>query len=133
MILDPIQTLCGNTLKKNKTFSLYFSIINLQKKYRSQLKHHNLVLLSSVTHITEFGLPAILKVFIDDLNDLQSNGVYIHDKLYSVCFVSFLGDNLGSHLIGGFTRAFNSSRPCRYCMITKPRLKTLTASKDYVL
>ena len=104
----------------------------MQKKYRSQLKHHHLVLLSSATHITEFGFPAILKVSIDDLNGLQSNGVYIHDKLYSVCFVSFLGDNLGSHLIGGFTRGFNSSRPCLYCMITKPRLKTITASKDCV-
>ena len=81
----------------------------MEKKYRSQLKHHNLVLLSSAIHITEFGLPAILEAFIVDLNDLQSYGVYIHDKLYPVCFVSFLGYSLGSHLIGGFTYGFNSS------------------------
>ncbi|XP_065674336.1 uncharacterized protein LOC136091205 isoform X1 [Hydra vulgaris] len=118
---------------KHKTFCLYFCIINLQKKYRSQLKHHNLVLISSARHITEFGLPAIPKVFINDLNDLQSNGLYIQNKHYPVCFVSFLGGNLGSHLIGGFTYGFNSSRPCRYCMITKPKLKKLFASKDCIL
>lgn len=119
-----------HTQKQHKTFSLYFSITNVQKKFRSQLKHHNLVILSSSLHIKEFGLSTILDRLINDLNELQADGIHVKDKHYPVCFVSFLGDNLGSNFIGGFTCGFNSFRPSRHCMISKPRLKLVTIAEE---
>lgn len=37
---------------------------------------------------------------------------------------SFVGDNLGSHAVGGFKEGFSAVRPCRHCMITNVDLSS---------
>ena len=32
--------------------------------------------------------------------------------------VTFLGDNLGSHAVGGFKEGGSALRPCRHCLVT---------------
>lgn len=36
---------------------------------------------------------------------------------------TFVGDNLGSHAVGGFKEGFTVLRPCRHCMIDGTQLK----------
>ena len=40
------------------------------------------------------------------------------DKVFRGSIGPFSGDNLGSHLLAGFTESFNSLRMCRVCMAT---------------
>ena len=46
----------------------------------------------------------------------------------------FLGDNLGSHAIGGFKEGGSALRPCRHCMVAGSQLKTqVSKSTPYKL
>lgn len=36
---------------------------------------------------------------------------------------TFVGDNLGSHAVGGFKEGGSALRPCRHCMIDGSQLK----------
>lgn len=47
---------------------------------------------------------------------------------------SFVGDNLGSHAVGGFKEGGSALRPCRHCMITNVdlRSKVLISQAHYL-
>ena len=37
---------------------------------------------------------------------------------------TFVGDNLGSHAVGGFKEGASALRPCRHCMVDVSQLKS---------
>jgi hypothetical protein len=56
---------------------------------------------------------------IDDLKDLELNGINHEGTFIRGTIVCIAGDNLGSHYVGGFVENFASSPYfCRYCLIT---------------
>ena len=42
---------------------------------------------------------------------------YEGNKKVKGTVVTFIGDNLGSHAVGGFKEGGNALRPCRHCMV----------------
>lgn len=50
-------------------------------------------------------------------------GVQVNNVIFRGSIGPFSGDNLGSHLIGGYLESFNSLRICRICMATKQNIQ----------
>lgn len=57
---------------------------------------------------------------VNDLKDLKLNGVTLPDGMvYKGTLCAIVGDNMGSHTLGGFVENFSrSSHFCRYCDIS---------------
>lgn len=116
----------GSKVRKNKVGAFYMTLGNLPPKYRTQLRHINLVLLFKSFVLKRYSFHEILKPLLFDLKILENEGILVsrsdgtHWFRGSVAVV--IGDNLGSHAIGGFIESFNSFRVCRFCMITKSQL-----------
>ncbi|KAJ8685777.1 hypothetical protein QAD02_021570 [Eretmocerus hayati] len=77
----------------------------------------------------EFGNSQVFSRLIDDLNDLNKNGVNIcvEDRSITVFFKPCLeiGDNKGFNEDLGFDPHFNSGRPCRICRATIDEIRTM--------
>lgn len=52
---------------------------------------------------------------------MEETGVLVEDgTIMKIALIAILGDNLGSHCIGGFTENFSCSKHfCRYCLIDR--------------
>ena len=108
----------GSKRNKHKLCAFYYTVGNVGSKYCSQLKHIHLALLVRYVHVKKFGLDVILKPLLDDLKKLSSEGLTIivngMEKHVFGAVAAILGDNLSSHMIGGFTMSFGAGRICRY-------------------
>ena len=61
---------------------------------------------------------------IDDLKNLESNGIEFCGENLKASLVGIAGDNLGSHVIGGFSENFGCGNYfCRYCLIERSEFK----------
>lgn len=93
---------------------------NLPAYLRSKVENIQLVSLCYEKYVTFFGWGNVMKVLINDLQSLEKDGVNISIGNKTINFVgtvvAMLGDNLGSHQIGGFAENFSSSKYCcRFC------------------
>lgn len=71
------------------------------------------------------GIHSVLKPLIDDIISPQTEGVDLgRFGILKGKVVLVLGDNLGSHMIGGFLENFTGNYFCRYCLATKECLET---------
>lgn len=119
----------GASKKKFKLVGIYMVLGNLPAYLRSKVDNIQLVMLCHEKHITFFGWENIIEPLIRDLQSLEKKGIHISvDNNIINCtgtVVAMLGDNLGSHQIGGFTENFNSSEYfCRFCDITQNEFKS---------
>ena len=120
-IVNPL----GSAKKKHKILAMYYSLGNLHSCIRSVVDTMQLVLLCKENDLKKLGSEGPGTVFgpvIRDLKKLETEGITIGNGLEkrkgTVAFV--LGDNLGSHMFGGFIENFSSvSHCCRYCLIPK--------------
>ncbi|CAN7951867.1 unnamed protein product [Ixodes pacificus] len=114
----------GSARKKHKLVGVYFTLANLKKHNRSTRDHIQLALLFAEKDIKTFGIEKMFDLLLRDLLDLELNGILfdgVHVKGTVICI---LGDNLGSHFIGGFTENFSSSTfLCRYCLLTRKEFR----------
>ena len=84
-----------------------------------------LVLLCREKDFKYFGMDIRFQRLVSDLQDIEENRLKIGGKQNVPASVLFiLGDNLGSHCIGGFCENF-SSHPymCRFCLITQAEFR----------
>ncbi|XP_076322160.1 uncharacterized protein LOC143231523 [Tachypleus tridentatus] len=120
-IVNPL----GSAKKKHKILAIYYTIGNLHPAVRTLIDVQQLLLLCREEDFKTHGQEKILTPIMTDLLDLEANGVDLGrfgNRKGSVAFV--LGDNLGSHMIGGFVENFSSvSHNCRYCLISKDDLE----------
>ncbi|KAM7310696.1 uncharacterized protein ISCGN_007604 [Ixodes scapularis] len=121
----------------HKLLAVYFTLLNLHARHRSQLRSIFLVLLARYEDVQEYGLDVILRPLLNDLKELHSCGVMFisrgethnaHVFVFCVC-----GDNLSMNRLGGFTCCFSQGRVCRFCMATSGKLSTLTTEDFCVL
>jgi len=76
---------------------------NLPAYLRSKVGHIQLVFLCYEKYITSFGWEKIIKPLINDLRNLEKNGIIsvANEPINFIgTVVAMLGDNLGSHQIG---------------------------------
>ncbi|ROL54946.1 hypothetical protein DPX16_23865 [Anabarilius grahami] len=78
-----------------------------------------LVMLCREQDLQFFGQDLVFSRLVNDLRDIEESGIILDDgeKLQGA-LIAIVGDNLGSHSVGGFTENFSKSKNfCRYCMI----------------
>lgn len=78
-----------------------------------------MVLLCKEKDFKYFGQKLVFQPLIDDLKILETSGIYvptIGNVKGSITFI--IGDNLGSHTVGGYSENFSSGSICRFCTIT---------------
>lgn len=115
-IVNPL----GSAKKKHKLLAVYFSVANLPVHVRSNTDHMSLVLLCGENDLKHFGPGKIFSELLQDLKDLEGNGITVGGETVKGALYCVAGDNLGSHSIGGFTENFSQSQYfCRYCEITR--------------
>lgn len=80
-----------------------------------------LVLLCREKDFKEFGQAKAFSELLTDLKELERTGMVASDEtVVKGTLYCIVGDNLGSHCIGGFSENFSRSEYfCRYCLITR--------------
>lgn len=88
---------------------------------RSNVDYMQLVLLCREKDFKDFGHAKVFSELITDLKKVEENGLTMENELVvKGALFCIVGDNLGSHTIGGFTENFSSSEYfCRYCLISR--------------
>jgi len=103
----------------NKLGGVYMSIPCIPPEMQAKLKSIYLVLLFESDCRKEAGNEMLFRKLLDDMGDLQKNGMQIDtsDGSFHVYFKLGLitGDNLGLHSILGFVEGFRANYPCRFC------------------
>ncbi|KAF4528495.1 hypothetical protein B566_EDAN016899, partial [Ephemera danica] len=114
----------GSARTIHKVLGVYFTIGNLCAEYRSRLDNIHLSFLCKSSYIKKYGVYAVFSKLISELKELSLNGITISNKTFKIKLLFFLGDNLGSHMLGGFLQGFTAIYFCRYCNIEKGKFKS---------
>lgn len=120
--------------KKCKIMAFYLLINNLHSLSKSHKTAIFLLALCKSAHTQKYGLTRVAEVICNDIQLLETEGLDVEgftDKVYgSLAFIA--GDNLNSHMIGGFNCSFspNVLHPCRYCTISNADLQTTVCAED---
>ena len=111
----------GSGKKKHKILAVYFSLANFPPHYRSTIDQIQLILLCCESDFKHFGQRAIFGELIKDLRSLEDEGLKLFDSTaVPAAVLAIVGDNLGSHCIGGFSENFSANNyVCRYCSIDR--------------
>ena len=113
-IVNPL----GSAKRAYKILAFYFTLGNFPQQLRMKIDNLQLVLLCNENHCRDFSHDKLFDALMQDLKHLEDNGVTINNKKWNVRLLAVLGDNLGSHWLGGFTTNFSSNPfPCRYCLV----------------
>lgn len=106
----------GSAKKKYKIIGVYMVLANLQPWLRMKIDHIQLVSLFFEKDQKNFGFNVLLKPLISDLKLLENDGIMIQGNNIKGSLVAVVGDNLGSHQLGGFSENFRTNTFfCRYC------------------
>jgi hypothetical protein len=111
----------GSAKGKHKMLAVYYTLGNLHPRVRTKIDVVQLILLCKRSSVITYGLDVIFEPLMRDLVSLENDGVDLGPpygiRKATVMFI--LGDNLGSHMIGGFTESFSGHYFCRFCMATR--------------
>ena len=115
-IVNPL----GAAKNLHKILAVYMALGNIPAYARTCIDNLQLVLLCRECDLTYFGQDAVFQCLVNDLCDLETNGVCFSGTAVAVRLVCVLGDNLGSHYLGGYSTNFSmNSYVCRYCLVQK--------------
>lgn len=121
-VVNPI----GYKASEYKFGAFYFTLGNIEPRYRSKLHVIQLVTLANSSTIKNHGFNAVLQPLVRDLQHLETEGIVIERPDGQLTLrgtvITVIGDNLGMHSLGGFMESFNVRRPCRFCSIEKDTL-----------
>lgn len=119
----------GNSLGPSggmyKILHMAYTVGNLFPWNRSKVDPIQLALLCKDEDVAYFGLPRIMKPVVDELKEIEEIGVEIRGEMVKGSILVMLGDNLGTHIIGGYTAGFSKSHYfCRYCVESREEWKS---------
>nr|XP_054930443.1 uncharacterized protein LOC126537830 isoform X1 [Dermacentor andersoni] len=119
-VVNPI----GSAKKKHKLLAVYLILGNLYPWKRYAAHSLKLCLLCNENDLAYFGQAKVFMPLLDDLKKLEA-GHFVTSRgmrLFGTV-TAILGDNLGSHGIGGFVENFSSaSHICRFCIAERADL-----------
>ena len=108
----------GSAKNIHKLLAVYYILGNSRAFLRSKVEQIQLVMLINEKNFKRFGQETSFHKLVEDLRSLE-DGHIVNGKTIRAGVFCFLGDNLGSHTIGGLTENFSTSIYfCRYCLIT---------------
>lgn len=122
--------------KATKLDAIYYSVGNLPRNYRSATQSIRLCMLVKSSTLKTLGYDAVFAPLINDLQILESTGVYVpflHRNVRGTVAICSC-DNLGAHSVGGYNESFagNVLRICRTCNATSDLIQSLHA-ESFVL
>ncbi|KAH9382026.1 hypothetical protein HPB48_011256 [Haemaphysalis longicornis] len=124
----------GSKRGVHKLLVVYFSVLNLHVRYRSQLCTIHVAVVARYKLVQEHGIGALLKPLISDVSTLATDGFVVESSgvnvKVSALVVAISGDNLSMNRLGGFTCCFSKGRPCRYCTAAFPKFASIFHEKD---
>jgi len=122
----------GHRAKKFKIGGFYFVLGNIEPKHRSKLHTVQLAALCFSSAIKKFGFSDVLKPMINDLVALAETGVTVirpdGEFTFRGSLLIIVADNLAAHALGGFLESFSAVHPCRFCMISKDKMRSTLRS-----
>ena len=117
-IVNPL----GSSKKKHKVLGVYMTLADIYPHNRSTVDQMQLVLLcrEADLNLKGVGWEKVLSPLIQDLKAIESLGIELFDNVSAKgSVVCVIGDNLGSHGVGGFVESFTATYFCRYCLVTR--------------
>lgn len=119
-IVNPL----GSAKTKHKLVGVYFTLGNLSPVHRSKVDYMQLAILCKEKDLKYFGLSKLFSRVIEELKDLEVNGVEVNGVRLPVILAHIAGDNLGQNYIGGFTENFSTvAHMCRFCEISRTQIQ----------
>lgn len=116
-IVNPL----GSSKTKYKVIVFYLILGNIPSYCRFKIEPMKLVLLCYEKDLKYFSMHKVCAQLLHDLKILEE-GTIIGETNYKGSLLYILGDNLGSHAIGGFSENFSTGKYfCRYCLISKQK------------
>lgn len=117
----------GSKTFTNKLAFVYFSLGNIEVKFRSNLKSIFLLSIFRNHQVKVYGLNCLLRPFVDEIKQLE-NGVNFrigsHSKLVYGTVTIFTANNLGAHEEASFKIGFAwAFRKCRYCLASNEQIQ----------
>ena len=99
-------------------------LVNLPPHLRTKTENIKLVALCLDSHLRKYGWEKVLQKIVADLKVIETEGISLifngEFQTFLSTLIAVLGDNLGSHQIGGFVENFSKSLNfCRYCEISR--------------
>lgn len=118
-VCSPLKSRAGN----QKLGAFYILIDNIPLKFRSNLAKICLVALVKAGLIkgNKYGIDAAVDVIVEGLKKFEEGVTFSNGKKVYGTVIASIGDNLGSHGIGGFKEGFTAKHGCRYCMASYPK------------
>lgn len=118
----------GSARKKHKLVGVYFTLADFEPFHRSSIDNMQLVLLCKETDFKYFGQDTVFSRMLSDLRQLEEHGIVTTSgHVVRATLLSIVGDNLGSHCIGGYTQNFSTSKYfCRYCEVQRDQLDNVS-------
>jgi hypothetical protein len=115
-IVNPLRS----AKKKHRKLGVYMTLADIYPHNRSTIDQMQLVLMCREADQKTFGRAKILSPIIQDLQKIEPDGIHIFDDVAAKGSAdSLVGDNLGSHGVGGFVESFSASYFCCYCLVTR--------------
>ena len=122
-VCAPLKSKAG----KHKLGAFYLFLDNIPLKYRSNLDLICLIGLVNANLVKgkNYGMDAALEHVVDILKKFEDGIILSNGKKMYGALIATIGDNLGSHQIGGFKEGFTAHRFCRFCSVTYEQAKTM--------
>ena len=105
---------------KYKLVQLYWTLIDLPKKYRTKIDQIHLSITVQEKLLKKYGYKKIYFRLIQDMLKLEREGIELSVPFPHTMKVSFMlhvGDNLEQMSLGGFSMSFSSGNICRLCLM----------------
>lgn len=118
----------GSAKKKHKIVGVYFTLANFEPFYRSSVDHLQLLLLCTEQDLKYFGHEKLFSKMLSDIKELEDKGLVTSSgHIVRATVLCIVGDNLGSHCIGGYTENVStSSHCCRFCLVPRDEIGNVT-------
>jgi len=94
----------GSARQKHKVLAVYYTLGNVYAHNRSTVDSILLVILCLEKNCKLFGPEKVFDILMSDLRDLESTGICIEGKTFRGSLACVIGDNLGSHYLGGLVQ-----------------------------
>ena len=103
---------------KHKIVQLFWQVCEIPRFQRSTIDRLQLGLVFKEKLLKKYKYSTILKELVEDLAFLEREGVEVNEPVprrVKASLLLYSGDNLESHIVGGFSASFSSKDICRHC------------------
>ena len=111
---------------KHKICQVFWQICDVPRYQRSSVDRLQLGMVFKEKLLKKHGYSKVYKHLVDDLILLERDGIEVSKPFtrnIKAGVLLFSGDNLESHLVGGFSASFSSKDICRHCHLQYKELQ----------